>query len=171
MAGFQWSSQLEQMASINVVAPDRSSLDSFHFLNDTLVCKCIVYQVVTNNLSNYCESSVCFMKKLSKNPGLEALAASFVLILAYFHQVSLKWIFPSPSLHDAPSDTSCWHLDWTLMIPSSRVFMFDRHWEERVCEEEQQHSAQWFEKYAKICETLQKIHLSWKMKLQAQNLV
>lgn len=59
-AGFRWSSQLQQMASINVAAPDRSSLHGFHFLNETLVCKCVVYRVVSANSSNSCESSFNF---------------------------------------------------------------------------------------------------------------
>ena len=42
-------SQCEQMALINAEAPDRISLDGFHFLNDTFVCKCIVCLVVTSS--------------------------------------------------------------------------------------------------------------------------
>lgn len=33
------------MALINAEAPDRISLDCSRFLNETFVCKCIVYQV------------------------------------------------------------------------------------------------------------------------------
>lgn len=40
------------MALINAEAPDRISLDASYFLNETFVCKCIVYQVVTSNSGN-----------------------------------------------------------------------------------------------------------------------
>lgn len=96
--------------------------------------------------------------------------------LAYFHQVSLKrFLFSpqclssapwaSPSLPDAPSDTSCWHLDWTLMIPSSRVFMLRLRGKSMARRNNNtqrwnisgtKSAAQWFEKYAKICKTAQK---------------
>lgn len=101
VAGFQWSSQREQMASINVAAPDRSSLDSFQFLNETLVCKCIVYQLVTTNLSNYFEMFVRFIykKKIKQwsRSRLGAGVASFILILA-FYSVFLECFSFSPSV-------------------------------------------------------------------------
>lgn len=55
------------MASINVVAPDRSSLDSFQFLNETLVCKCIVYQVVTSNSSKLFWGVCALYRKLKQD--------------------------------------------------------------------------------------------------------
>lgn len=47
--GASKSLQCEQMALINAEALDRISLDGFYFLNETFVCKCIVYKVVTSN--------------------------------------------------------------------------------------------------------------------------
>lgn len=113
---------------------------------------------------------------------LSEFCPTVIRFLLFSPQCFSSALWASPSLHDAPSDTSCWHLDWTLMIPSSRVFMFDRDWEERAWrggtttlsgetspgQKAQLSGLKNMQKYAK---QYKKIHLSLKMKLQAQNLV
>lgn len=175
MAGFQWGSQLEQMASINVAAPDRSSLDSFHFLNEMLVCKCIVYhQQFVQLLWKFC----AFYEKVKQEswsggpchfvcPNFGLLSSGFSETFPFFPSVSFLCSLSLP----VPPWCTEWHVMLAPWLNFNDPIITSIHVWQRLRGKSMarrnnntqrwnisgtKSAAQWFEKYAKICKTVQK---------------